>query len=147
MKKRIKRGLLIKAMREEPLLRGAFVHNIVFTSNGQLDYDLEADPKTCPVCAVGAIARRLFGNTVDTVDELDGIATNLIDNIHDITGDKQSIREALDNGAYTNALSSYFEGLKKSNFSKRTGLINQSGREKMVSFIKKNFPKTLVIHD
>ena len=130
--KTISRKDILQAIRTEPLLPGAWIHSRFDDKKSMLVLDDE-----CPVCAVGAVLRK-----AGIVSYL--IATTAafnVDSAFDYLGgaNVEEMKAALQEGAYLNALSMKFEKLAK------TYGVGKRTRDRLVKFVKANFPKEIEI--
>lgn len=124
MTKTIKRAVVLRALRTEPLTSRCY-----FQSNAKLEY-----PKNCKVCAVGAVLRhasfekwaREHGYDIDVM-AAESLGC-------DVDGSDMDIDALLARHNWLGALSNYFElhvdrhGLKKA-------------RKDSIAFVKEYFPK------
>lgn len=130
----ITRKEILRAIRKEPLKAGEWIHNreVVKTDAEGTKYLDSVLDKKCKVCAVGAVLR---AKGIDP-DQMNDVAWSLLGRDNDVAegGDE---KEALKDKNYLLALSIKFEKLAdRLGAGKRT-------REKLVEFVKENFPKNI----
>jgi hypothetical protein len=136
---KIKRAQVIKALRQEPLAKGKWIE-IDDTA-----YDLFETPSIvqakkikCRVCAVGAVLRH---NTELSAMEISRFGVQISD-VATVSNyaNKYDIEDLLAEKNYLGALSAYFEStipLK--------GSYGRKHRERLVRFVKGNFPALIEV--
>lgn len=147
---KIKRSQIIKALKTEPLQSNYWIqvdygyyqedHPEMMNIHNKIAKQLK-----CVVCAVGAVLR---GCTKKTVDQIENYGFRL--SRHDLEGlqttieweniSKSQIRELVMDKKYMAALSGYFESTIP-----KTGAYGKRHRERLVRFVKKNFPAEIKI--
>lgn len=125
--KSITKEKIIEALREEPLLRRGFWFGIKTKS-----------AKSCSVCAVGSILRKMSFEKWAAENNISGpeLGDSVV-NLWELEGSvgskarKVDIEDHIQNENYLAALSGYFE--------------NGHTRKQCIEFVKKHFPKRLTV--
>ena len=129
MKTVIKRRDIYKALRTEKLSGGSF-----FT----IEYLFDTSIASCSVCAVGAILRSCAFSPDTSVVEARWVACQATSGM---AIGSEDIEEHLKRHRYLSALSCYFEAEM---LERRR--VTKAFREKLVEFVRDNFPPTISVN-
>lgn len=147
---------VIKAIKEEPLLRGGSW--FAFSDNAPDDFDfklLVGDKKNCTVCAVGAVLRDVLDKqslAFDIDDAVDGcIDQGLpISDLSSYESIEDTLKALLIDKHYMNALSVLFEtswdkAMEKNDYNDLSRHQIYRIKQKLIKFVQKNFPAKIQI--
>lgn len=129
---KIKRSTIIKAIRDNELHRGLYFGH----------EDISDDPRTCEVCAVGAIIRDVIKSKdlsylITVTNFLTRGGLSIGDHPEEVS---DLIQDLLSEEQYFNAISVKFESLGKGK------LCTEKQKQKLIEFVKKNIPTTISVY-
>jgi len=132
MKVKIDKATIIKALETEPLCHGHWIRSI--KGGGTRGDRTPINDPSCRVCAVGSILRQVMKGTTPS-ERLSLTAWKLCPTA---IGSQGMVKLLLEQQNYLDALSCYFESMEHKVSLKKS-------RPKLVDFVNKHFPETLII--
>lgn len=134
----VTKGQIIKAIKEEPMLRrGTWVSPVSQLSP-------VSDP-TCSVCAVGAVLRAHLGQRQKAWRILDAAGAATAGAVS-CMGDYTYARQELEQGRYMAALSCVFEEAEREAQYNNDIEAGEAGRAAAITFVREHFPRRVRIN-